>query len=533
MKTLAVNNQNDLYLDNNGNIAIATGLIATMQACQQAAQTLLGEMVLQTDQGIPYFQVVFNGVPNIAQFEASLRAAFLGVDGVVQVESIDIVQNGDNLGYTAIIQTIYGQGSLPMDNGSVTSNTDLTSFGLTSLDYKFPSETGVIVPDTSTLLNQVTQEYKDIFGEDLNTALNTPQGLLIAAETLARAAVLANNAQIANQINPNLAGGIFFDAIWKLTGGARTANQYTTVGATLTGTPAAVISSGSLAQDNVNFNQFSLVTTVTLDGSGNGTGTFQAVNPGPITVAADTLTIIVAGAATGWETVNNPAQQITIGAQTQPDGPARNTRNATLALQSTALSEAILSALRILPDVGSAAFLENNQSTTQVISGVTMVPNSIYVCVSPDTANATEIANVLQLKTIGIAYNGGTTVNVTDPYSGQVIPVKFDYATEISFVVRVTARQGAVTQDVQTAIIQAIGDYVSGKLTGEPGLTVGQAVSPFELSGACNREFPDIYISKVEISLSGDIDYVTTEIPIDINQIATIVADNITVIILS
>lgn len=109
-QTLAVNENNDLYLDKNGNIAIVYDLDATLQACQQAAQTILGEMVLQTDQGVPYFESVFIGSPNIAIYEAALKVAFLGVTGVEQIKSLTLTRENGVLSYIANIQTIYGLG---------------------------------------------------------------------------------------------------------------------------------------------------------------------------------------------------------------------------------------------------------------------------------------------------------------------------------------------------------------------------------------------------------------------------------------
>lgn len=109
-KIFAVNANNDLYLGTDGNLAVVTGITAVMQECQQAAQTRLGEMVLNIDLGVPYFEYVFNGVPNYAQFQAALRTAFLSVDNVTDVKTLNIVQDGDNLRYTAEIQTTFGNG---------------------------------------------------------------------------------------------------------------------------------------------------------------------------------------------------------------------------------------------------------------------------------------------------------------------------------------------------------------------------------------------------------------------------------------
>ncbi len=108
--TFGVNAQNDLYLDSLGNIAFVYDLTAITQQCAQAASTLLGEMVYNVNQGIPYFQVLWVGVPNTAQFTGALRRAFLAVGGVLEVVSLITSQTGNTLSYTAVIRTIYGRG---------------------------------------------------------------------------------------------------------------------------------------------------------------------------------------------------------------------------------------------------------------------------------------------------------------------------------------------------------------------------------------------------------------------------------------
>ena len=109
--TFAVNSNNDLYLNAEGNIAYAYDLTAIIQQCQQAAKTLLGEMVYTTNQGLPYFQTVWTGTPNIAQYTAALRRAFLAVGGVLEVVSLMTSQTNNTLSYTAMIRTIYGNGN--------------------------------------------------------------------------------------------------------------------------------------------------------------------------------------------------------------------------------------------------------------------------------------------------------------------------------------------------------------------------------------------------------------------------------------
>lgn len=118
-QTFAVNSNNDLYIGKDGNLAIVTGLEAVLQNCAHVAQAILGSCVLQTNYGVPYFQLVFNGVPKIQQFQAALRQAFLGVDGVIDVISLTTTNEKDILTYQAVISTIYGNASL---NGTGVNN---------------------------------------------------------------------------------------------------------------------------------------------------------------------------------------------------------------------------------------------------------------------------------------------------------------------------------------------------------------------------------------------------------------------------
>jgi hypothetical protein len=108
--TFAVNSNNDLYLDEFGNIAFAFDLTAITQQCQQAAKTLLGEMVYDINNGIPYFQTLWVGTPNIVQYTSALRRAFLAVGGVVEVVSLLTSQSDNTLSYSAAIRTIYDNG---------------------------------------------------------------------------------------------------------------------------------------------------------------------------------------------------------------------------------------------------------------------------------------------------------------------------------------------------------------------------------------------------------------------------------------
>lgn len=102
----------DLTIGDDGNLVIVTDLNAVLADAARAARTLLGEMVLAIDEGIPYFEVVWNGSPNLNQYQASLRDRILNVPGVLEVVSLSLGQSASTLDYEAVIRTIYGTGTV-------------------------------------------------------------------------------------------------------------------------------------------------------------------------------------------------------------------------------------------------------------------------------------------------------------------------------------------------------------------------------------------------------------------------------------
>lgn len=395
-------------------------------------------------------------------------------------------------------------------------------------DYQYLIETGVIVPDTADTQATVEQEYRDALGQNLIVTPNTPQGVLIAAEVTARQAVARNNAAVANQINPAIAGGVFLDALWRLTGGERREATKSLLSAVaLTGQPGTVVPAGSLAK-TASGDKFATAAEVTLGAGGTATVDFLAEVYGPVAAPPGALASIES-AVLGWETVTNPSAAV-LGQNRETDAEARRRRRDTLALQGVALPEAVTSALFDTLGVQSLTFRENVTGAPATIDGVALLQNSIYVCVNGGT-DADVAATLLAKKSLGCNWNGATTVNVTDPTSGQVYAVKFDRPTQVPVLARVTVRAGSVADPV-TVVQDALLAYASGELDGEAGFVVGGAVSPFELAGAINRQAAGIYVQKVEVALASSGVYQTTEIAMTIQQIATLVVGSITVTVL-
>lgn len=386
--------------------------------------------------------------------------------------------------------------------------------------YNYVDTTGLIIPDTSALLDEVNAEYRGIFGADFVVDPETPEGALIGAEVTSRASVARNNATVANQINPNLAGGPFLDAIWALTGGERDVATRSTVQATVTGVAGSSIPRGARARTTTG-DLFQAASSTVIPAGGSVSVTFESVETGPIPAAAGTLTVIV-DTVIGWETITNPAAA-TLGVATEGDAASRVRRRQTLALQGRSTALAVSSLVRAVPGVRSIAFRENVTSSTAIIDGISLVAHSVWVAVQGGT-DADVAAALLEAKPSGANWNGAVSVNVTEPASGQSFPVRFDRPVVRAVRVRATIRAGSTSPtDPTVAVRSAVLAYINGELEGETGLVVGESVSPFELAGAVNRINPQLYVTTMEVAFdTASPTYVTTTLALALNELATI-----------
>ncbi|WP_338860908.1 baseplate J/gp47 family protein [Mycetohabitans rhizoxinica] len=395
-------------------------------------------------------------------------------------------------------------------------------------NYDYLTRTGVIVPDTAGVLDTVRNEWRGVLGDDLSVADETPQGVLITADALGRSSVIRNNAALANQINPNEAGGVFLDALCALTGLERAKAQRSSIAdVEVTGIPNTVIRQGLRARTEAG-ELFETTETVVLARDGRAKVGFRAVEYGPVAAPAGTLRYIV-DSVLGWETVHNP-ENAKLGRGRQSDASLRRLRKQTLALQGVSLCEAITSALYATEGVQSLKFRENTESVVQVIDGVVMKPHSIWVCI--DGGTDADIAQaLLKNKSAGAGWNGTVQVNAVDPASGQSYRVRFDRPIRRDFLARVTVRAASSVADPQIAVRDAILAYSEKRIEGETGFTVGTSVSPFELAAAVNRYVPGLYVQRLEVSHLLPINYVTTEIPLGIWEKAAIAPSGIQVIV--
>jgi len=111
-KSFSTNPNNDIFISPDGQLSISSDLSAVLQACQQAAQAQLGEMVLSIDQGVPNFQTIWRDAANVAQFEAYVRRALQSVTNVLEVSEFNSKVSDNKISYSATILTTFGRAQL-------------------------------------------------------------------------------------------------------------------------------------------------------------------------------------------------------------------------------------------------------------------------------------------------------------------------------------------------------------------------------------------------------------------------------------
>jgi hypothetical protein len=111
MSTLLTDSNNDLYLDAKNNITISTSRIQEIQQLvTNKLQTFLGEVYLDTNEGVDYFNIILEKLVPLEIKLDEIRTKILEVNGVIGIENIDysLTNNNSEANFDITIQTDSG-----------------------------------------------------------------------------------------------------------------------------------------------------------------------------------------------------------------------------------------------------------------------------------------------------------------------------------------------------------------------------------------------------------------------------------------
>lgn len=108
MKTIATDNNNDLYIDDGGSIAIVSDIDALANISKNAVLTNKGELTYNIQFGIPYMETIFADVANTDIFQASIIQTLESLEGIERVSSYSFEINNGIYSYQVEETTEYG-----------------------------------------------------------------------------------------------------------------------------------------------------------------------------------------------------------------------------------------------------------------------------------------------------------------------------------------------------------------------------------------------------------------------------------------
>lgn len=334
---------------------------------------------------------------------------------------------------------------------------------------------GFVAPDESVILSGVQADINAAFGGKLRFGTTqgsptsaTPQDQLAASQAAIIGDCYALFLWFCSQVDPAYAVGRMQDALGRIYFLERIPGAPTVVQATCTGLAGTVIPVGALAQDTSG-NTYTCQTQGTIDSTGSIVLPFANQNYGPISCGAGTLTIVY-NVIPGWDTIYNNEDGV-LGRLVETPAQFEQRRSQSVAKNSSGQTGSILGAVLSVANVLDAYVIDNPESTPQLVGGVLLAPNSVYVCVSG--GDISQVAQAIwSKKAPGCGYNGDTSVIVKDPNPqyGANPPsynVRFQTAINTQFTVLVALESGVVlptnyVTQIQNAIIAAFAGADNG-----------------------------------------------------------------------
>ena len=112
MKTIAINSNNDIYIDSSNNLVIKNDLAAMGDILVNKCQTNLGELLYNALKGIDFFNTILSSPSYPDLFQNQLLTQIEQTNAVERIDNYKEKIQNSVYSYTTEIQTEYGEVSL-------------------------------------------------------------------------------------------------------------------------------------------------------------------------------------------------------------------------------------------------------------------------------------------------------------------------------------------------------------------------------------------------------------------------------------
>jgi len=254
------------------------------------------------------------------------------------------------------------------------------------------TSSGLATDSYADTLAAIINGLRQIYGPDINTDQDTPDGQLANIYTLSKQDLLDFLTQIYNGMSPSHATGRVLDQRCAYSGVFRRAGTRTQTiieittdrAVTLTGLDGGATSTSPFTVRDATGNQFQLINTFAATAAGTYQLQFQSTTLGNVQVAQNTLTTPVT-ILLGVTAANNPYAPYAQGIDEETDADLRVRRDLSVALPNQGFLDGLTAALLDTDGVTAAIVYENKTNTTDAdgIPG-----HSIWVIVEGGDNNA-------------------------------------------------------------------------------------------------------------------------------------------------
>jgi uncharacterized phage protein gp47/JayE len=378
------------------------------------------------------------------------------------------------------------------------------------------SAAGLTIPSYNDILEDNIQGYLKIYGANQYVGQDSAIYQLLSILSLKQSDTLQALQFAYNQNSPQYAVGAGLDRIVKLNGIARLSYTYSSAILRIQGARGRVITNG-VAQDQ-NGNQWLLPQTVQIANIGYTDVEATCATPGNITAEPNTINII-ATPQNGWATVNNSAAAIP-GDAIETDSELRARQSISVALPSQTLLDGVIAAIAAVPGVTRYNVVENFTNETDSNGNP---PHSISAVVEGGTEIAVATA-IYDQRGLGVYTNGTTLVNVTDPVTELVVPIRYFLPTYVPIYVSLNLYPLAGYTSAMPGLVQdAITNYLNELQIAE---IVTQSALVAAAMGVTSLLNPAFSVRSLTLGTAPS-PTGTSDIPMNFNQVAQGILANV------
>ncbi|NMH83260.1 baseplate J/gp47 family protein [Heyndrickxia coagulans] len=383
--------------------------------------------------------------------------------------------------------------------------------------------TGFTKKTYSQLLDEMEAKAKELFGEDVNTNVYTPLGIIIRIFAWFMALLWEVVERVYNNSFPSTAEGVSLDRIAKLKGMTRLPADYAYGQIQITGTANETIPAGLVVGTKTGV-LFETTEDCVLDANGVGNVEIYAQETGSAgNVEAGTITEIVESDSDIYSVLN--PEPTTSGRDQETDAEFYERFKTYPEKKGSSNIEGIRAVLLETAGVRDAVVSQNTTNTEKDGLPPHCIAPFVFGGTDEDVAQA-----IFSVAGGGIQVYGTTVVQVTDS-QGTVHEIGFTRPETIQVFVRVTLTKGnEFPSDGIANVRRQILSYIGGPdETGHeyPGLGLKENVVHARLV-ATVLNTPGVEDAIVELSKDG-INYGQNNIVVDANQVAKTTYDKVVV----